>query len=189
MELETTSAFQGFGITKPCAQRVAAVLLFWFETVVSDYLRQLRKSRIPCPATQMKSTLLQGIKNKAELSIPSFKIDIYSQKESFACRNTHPDTHLCHSPHLTPCRLSAGLCMEQVSLDRGSMLPRSEIFMARDCKLDFPVSPMPTEKYAQGFDAHIKTPREPLTCAGLAFSSQLGILSHAPTAAVFCWER
>ena len=40
-------------------KRVAAVLcLFWFETVVIfDYLRQLRKrSRILCPATQMKST-------------------------------------------------------------------------------------------------------------------------------------
>ncbi|CAJ1426060.1 unnamed protein product [Effrenium voratum] len=81
-KLETTSTFQGFGNTKLCARRVAAVLLFWFETVVSDYLRQLRKrSRIPCPATQMKSTLLQGIKNKEELSIAASKIDIYSKKD------------------------------------------------------------------------------------------------------------
>ena len=28
---------------------------------------------------------LQGIKKKAELPSPSFKIDIYSQEESFAC--------------------------------------------------------------------------------------------------------
>ena len=33
--------------------------------------------------------LLQGIKNKVELSIPSFKINIYSKEESFACRKSH----------------------------------------------------------------------------------------------------
>ena len=33
--------------------------------------------------------LLQGIKSKAQLSIPSFKISIYSKKESFACRKSH----------------------------------------------------------------------------------------------------
>ena len=81
---------------------------------------------ILCPATQMKSTSLQGIKNKAELSIPSFKMDIYSQKESFACSRAPVSFP---TPHPLPClswTLQDGGWVKDVedsAVDRGKSRP------------------------------------------------------------------